>query len=286
MTIVEALTWAESVLQNAGVLEPYTDAEWLLAHTLQTQRTLLKLESENVLDAKVQQHFEGLVRERAKRIPLAYLLGTQPFCGLELKVDKRVMIPRPETEQLVEIGSRHLRWLGRKRLLLADIGTGSGAIALALAHFFSEATVYGVDISKAALEVAEENAKRLGLSKRVVFLHGTLTEPLEMILPSKVIDAIVANLPYVPDADWERLEPEVRCYEPREALVGGGDGLDIIRTFFLRPLHRLLVPDGFIALEIGAGQAKMVQTLRQRQNWRLTVYHDFNGIERFVIAQR
>lgn len=287
MNVAEALAWSERVLQDAGVPEPRTDAEWLLSHVLRTQRTLLYMESERAMDAEARQNFEALVYERCKRIPLAYLLGTQPFCGLTLKVDERVMIPRPETEQLVELVVGYLQRVRGKPLLLADIGTGSGAIALALAHCFPEATVYGIDISEGALEVAQENAQRLGLSKRVVFLHGDLTEPLEGIFPTHTFDALVANLPYVPDGDWEQLEPEVRYYEPAVALKGGADGLEVMRRFLRRPLQRLLTSYGFMALEIGAGQAKMMQTLLWRQKWKRVIIHkDFNGIDRFIVTQR
>ncbi len=287
MTVAEALAWAEKVLQDAGVPEPRTDAEWLMSHILHVQRTLLRMDSERTVDAKAQRNFEALVQKRRKRIPLAYLLGTQPFCGLTLKVDGRVMVPRPETEQLVELVVGFLQRSRKRRLLLADIGTGSGAIALTLAHRFPEATVYGVDISEGALKVAEENAKRLGLSQRVVFLQGDLTEPLETIFPAHAFDAFVANLPYVPDGDWERLEPEVRYYEPAVALKGGADGLEVVRRFLRCPLRRLLTSDGFVALEIGAGQAEMTQTLFWRQKWkRVTVHRDFNGKERFIVVQR
>jgi len=231
VTLGEALAWATAKLREAGVPEPETDAEWLLAHVLKTSRTALRLERERPLDEIAQKTYKELVGKRAKRMPLAYLLGEQPFCGLTLKVDTRVMIPRPETEQLVEVVAGWLQRLRRSRMLLADIGTGSGAIALALAARFEEATVYGVDISSDALQVAEENAQRLGLIKRCVFLHGDLTEPLKVIFPPKVFDAVVANLPYVAEREWEQLAPEVRCFEPAVAFRGGPDGLSLIDTF-------------------------------------------------------
>jgi len=287
VTLGEALAWATAKLREAGVPEPETDAEWLLAHVLKTSRTALRLERERPLDEIAQKTYKELVGKRAKRMPLAYLLGEQPFCGLTLKVDTRVMIPRPETEQLVEVVAGWLQRLRRSRMLLADIGTGSGAIALALAARFEEATVYGVDISSDALQVAEENAQRLGLIKRCVFLHGDLTEPLKVIFPPKVFDAVVANLPYVAEREWEQLAPEVRCFEPAVAFRGGPDGLSVLRRFARCPLHRLLAPDGFVALEIGAGQAEAVQNLWQQRGWRSVVRErDVNGVERFVIIQR
>ena len=286
MKLGEALSWAVQKLRDAKVHEPQTDAEWLLAHVLRTSRTNLKLNWDEELSKGQWRDYEQLVLKRAKRVPLAYILGEQPFCGLTLKVDKRVMIPRPETEQLVELVAKRLKDLGRENIMIADIGTGSGAIALALASKFKRATVIGVDISAEALELAEENAERLDLTKRCVLLWGDLTEPLEAIFPPATFDAIVANLPYVSDEDWERLEPEVRCHEPEIALRGGPDGLDVIRRFIQRPIRRLLAPNGFIALEIGAEQATMVQNLLQQRRWQVSVEKDFAGIERFVFAQR
>jgi len=286
MKLGEALAWAVQKLRDAKVPEPQTDAEWLLAHVLGTSRTNLKLNWDEELKEGQWRDYEQLVLKRAKRFPLAYILGEQPFCGLALKVDKRVMIPRPETEQLVEIVAKRLKNFGHENIMLADIGTGSGAIALALASKFERATVIGVEISAEAIEVAEENAKRLGLTKRCVFLWGDLTEPLEAIFPPATFDAIVANLPYVADKDWEQLEPEVHCYEPEIALRGGSDGLDVIRRFAQKPIHRLLAPKGFIALEIGAEQALAVQNLLRQRGWRVSVEKDFAGIERFVFAQR
>jgi len=286
MKLGEALAWAVRKLRDAKVPEPQTDAEWLLAHVLGTSRTNLKLNWDEELSEGQWRDYEQLVLKRAKRVPLAYILGEQPFCGLTLKVDKRVMIPRPETEQLVELVVKRLKGLGRENFMLADIGTGSGAIALALASKFERATVIGVDISAEAIEVAEENAQRLNLTKRCVFLHGDLTEPLEAVFPPATFDAIVANLPYVADKDWEQLEPEVRCYEPEIALRGGPEGLDVIRRFAQRPIHRLLSFGGFVALEIGAEQASAVQNLLRQRGWRVSVEKDFAGIERFAFAQR
>lgn len=287
MMVSEALSWAVWKLEKAKVPEPQTDAEWLLAHTLKISRTALKFNHDKVLTEEERHAYEQLVLKRAERIPLAYIIGEQPFCDLVLKVDRRVMIPRQETEHLVELVAERLKRTGNEHMMIADIGTGSGAIALALAAKFEKATVFGVDISTDALEVAEQNAKRLDLTKRCVFLHGDLTEPLEAIFQSPVFDAIVANLPYVADSEWESLEPEVRCHEPEIALKGGSDGLSVISRFVQRPLKRLLVPHGFIALEVGARQGLKVQNLLRRRGWQqVIVERDFAGIERFIFAQR
>ncbi len=286
MKVGEAIAWATGKFLEAKIHEPKTDAEWLLAHAIGMQRTALKLDSERILTDDEQKIYEQLVLERVKRVPLAYILGEQPFCHLVLKIDKRAMIPRAETEQLVELVAKRLKSLGRQHLMLADIGTGSGAIALALAHQFVDATVLGVDISREALELAEENAQRLGLTKRCLFLWGDLTEPLEAIFPPATFDAIIANLPYVSEREWEQLEPEIRCHEPDIALLGGSDGLLVVRRFLQRPLHHLLSSDGFIALEVGASQAEKVQNLLRKQGrWLVEIEKDFSGMNRFVFAK-
>ncbi len=284
MTVSEALAWAAERLRLAEVPEAQTDAEWLLAHVLGTTRTVLRMDAQRTLSDAEWERFTSLIAERAKRVPLAYLLGTQPFCGLELKVDRRVMIPRPETEQLVDIVTERLKGSGRARLMIADIGTGSGAIALALAYRFPEATVYGVDISEEALKVAEENAKRLRLQNRVVFLWGDLTEPLEAIFPSHTFDALFANLPYVADDEWEGLPPEVRCHEPEIALRGGSDGLAVVKRLMRRPLQQLLAPRGFIALELGISQPSIVA--KWLWGWQVDCLVDGERRERFLLAQR
>ncbi len=287
VTVKEALERAVERLRAAGVSEPQVDAEWLLAHLLRVGRTNLRADNQRLLTTDQWNAYEALVAQRAQRIPLAYLLGEQPFCGLSLKVDPRVMIPRPETEQLVSLVVQKLKALGQRSLMLADIGTGSGAIALALAQQLEAATVYGVDLSPDALAVAEENARRLGLDKRCVFLLGDLTEPLEVIFPTHTFDAVVANLPYVADEEWEELEPEVREHEPPIALRGGRGGLEVLQRFADCPLHRLLTPEGFIALEVGANQGKLVQNLWWQKHWRrVTIERDLAGIERFVFVQR
>ncbi|GBC97640.1 Release factor glutamine methyltransferase [bacterium HR17] len=284
MTVAEALARVTALLQQAGVPEPQTDAEWLLAHVLCLSRTNLRLEPERRLTEGQWAQVEALVWQRCQRVPLAYLLGTQNFCGLELVVDRRVMVPRSETEDLVDLVTERLQRMGRSRLMLADIGTGSGAIALALAARFPAATVYGLDISVDALAVAELNAARLRLDKRVAFLHGDLTEPLEAIFPPRVFDALVANLPYVADEEWERLPPEVRCYEPPTALRGGPDGLAIVRRLLRSRWQRLLTPDGFIALELGVGQpTALLRELDGRVQG--TTLRDLAGRERFLIVQ-
>ena len=194
-----------------------------------------------------------MVRRRLRREPVAYIVGRKGFRHLELEVDRRVLVPRPETELLVEIA------LERRPATLLDVGTGSGAIALAVADELPEAEVTATDTSPAALEVARGNAERLGLSERVRFVEGTL--PAD----ERGWDLVLANLPYVAERDWASLQPEVTQYEPREALLAGPDGLDA---------YRALIPEcspalsryaertrGALAVEVGEGQAPAVAEL-------------------------
>ena len=186
-----------------------------------------------------------MVRRRLRREPVAYILGCKGFRNIELAVDRRVLVPRPETELLVELALE----LGPRRIL--DVGTGSGAIALAIAAELPGCEVLATDTSAAALDVARANAGRLGLADRVEF-HGTML-PLE---PPR-LDLVAANLPYVAEGEWAGLEPEVTEWEPREALLAGHDGLDVIRA--LVPVAAAVAPA--LALEVGAGQAPAVSEL-------------------------
>jgi release factor glutamine methyltransferase len=222
-----------------------------------------------------------MVRRRVRREPVAYILGRKGFRRVELLVERRVLIPRPETELLVEAAVR----MSRRRtqegpLRVLDVGTGSGAIALAVADEIPEARVVAIDASLDALRVAQANADRLGLSDRVDVIlagFGSLPaagpggEPFEIVL---------ANLPYVSEAEWERLQPEIREYEPREALVAGPSGLEAIEAL----LSALRYPGPYaIALEVGAGQAKRAEELAKKAGFaRTSVTRDLAGVERVV----
>lgn len=244
-SVCDALGAAVDALAAAGVDSPRLDAELLLCAATGWERARLATEPEAGVPADVARRFGEMVRRRLRREPVAYILARKGFRQIELEVDRRVLIPRPETELLVELALE----LRPRRVL--DMGTGSGAIALAIADELAGCEVVATDTSPAALAVARANAERLGLSDRVEFHEAML--PLE---PPR-LDLIVANLPYVAESEWGGLQPEVTEWEPREALLAGPDGLDTIRAAI--PLAAAAAPA--LALEVGAGQASAVGEL-------------------------
>jgi release factor glutamine methyltransferase len=258
----------------------------LMAHVLGVSKSWLYAHPSRPLTEAEITRFEALARRRMCHEPVAYLVGSKPFYGLDITVDPRVLIPRPETELLVERVLEHLKQLvPSKTAYVADVGTGSGAIAVALAVNVPEAIVYATDLSEAALAVAAQNVWRYGVGEQVQVLPGYLLDAV----PGPV-DVIVANLPYVATPALEHLPPEVRQYEPILALDGGPDGLDIIRRFFdamTTPAGRSkLGPGGRIYLEIGADQGDRVQALAQAAfpGARVEVQVDYSGLDRLVIV--
>ncbi len=211
----------------------------------------------------------------------AYLLGEREFWSIPLDVGPSVLIPRPETETLVQAV---LELAGEGSPFLADIGTGSGAVAIALATELREARIAATDISRAALRTARRNAARHGLN-RIEFLAGDLCAPLRRLGPAGRLDILASNPPYVREAEWRRLEPEVRDHEPKPALVPGPTGLEIIRRLVDEaPLW--LKPGGWLALEIGRGQGRAVRSLLRRGWTDVRAWADLRGIERVIAARR
>jgi release factor glutamine methyltransferase len=272
---VDALSAAADALRAAGVEDPRLDAEVLLAEAMGVERAAL-LAGPLELPPPAARRFGEMVRRRLRREPVAYILGRRGFRRIELAVDPRVLVPRPETELLVELA------LERRPRSVLDVGTGSGAIALAVAEELPGCAVTATDTSAAALAVARGSAERLGLAERVRFVEGTLP-PAELV-PEGGFDLLLANLPYVAERDWPGLQPEVRDWEPREALLAGPDGLDAYRVL-LEPTTGL--PAAALALEVGEGQAGAVAGLARAVGFgEIEVRRDLAGIERLVIASR
>jgi release factor glutamine methyltransferase len=264
----DSLAAAVTSLTAAGVDDPRLDADVLLAAASGTSRAELYSEPERPLDPAVAQQFDEMVRRRAQREPVAYILERAYFRQLELVVDDRVLIPRPETELLVDLAQN------RQRVL--DVGTGSGAIALAIAHEREGARVTGIDSSPDAIEVARLNAERTGLE--VEFLIADL-------IVGGPYDLIVSNPPYVRDSDWDTLQPEIRFYEPREALLGGPDGLDVIRDL-VAAATEVLSRGGMLGMEIGQGQSRTVEPLFERAGLtHVDTIRDLAGIPRVVTGR-
>jgi release factor glutamine methyltransferase len=287
-TVRDALGAATDALAAAGVPEARLDAELLLAAASGRGRASLVADPSGPLPSAVSRLYGEFVRRRLRREPLAYIVGTKGFRRIELNVDRRVLVPRPETELLVEVA------LERRPGRVLDVGTGSGAIALALADELPGAAIVATDTSPGALEVARENAKRLGFADRVHFEAGTVPE-------GEPFDLVLANLPYVAERDWAGLEPEVTQWEPREALLAGEDGLDAYRELLapmpegpaecLRPTFSdapgALEGAAAVAVEIGVGQAiEVAELMRDAGFGEVGVREDLAGIERVVVGER
>ena len=264
----EALSAAVDALSAAGIQEPRLDAELLLCEATGWDRAHLAASPDEEIPPAAARRFGETVRRRLRREPVAYILGRRGFRHIELAVDPRVLIPRPETELLVELALE----LAPRRAL--DVGTGSGAIALAVAGELPDCEVVATDTSPAALEVARANAERLGLAGRVELVEGTLPDSGEF-------DLVLANLPYVSEAEWGGLEPEVTEWEPREALLAGPDGLDAIRS-----LLDVGPPGRCLALEVGEEQAQAAGALiREAGFGQVETRKDLAGIERVVVGR-
>jgi release factor glutamine methyltransferase len=272
-SVQEALAAAADALAAASVEMPRFDAEVLLAEATGWDRARLAAEPEAEIDAAAARRFGEMVRRRVRREPVAYILGRKGFRGLELAVDGRALIPRPETELLVEIA---LELHPRTAL---DVGTGSGAVALAVADELPECQVTGTDTSPAAIDLARENSQRLGIDGRVQFERGTVPD-------GRRFELVLANLPYVGEDEWQRLAPEITRYEPREALVAGADGVEAIASTVPAALAAL-EPGASLALEVGAGQAGTVAELLVDLGFRQVEGRpDLAGIPRVVLASQ
>ena len=268
-TLREEIAGASSELEGVGCDSPRLDAEVLLAHVLGVDRAQLFMRSEEQASPDDRTRYLALLTRRAKREPIAYILGRKDFHHLTLAVDPRVLIPRPETELLVEVGLEL-----PEGIRVADIGTGSGAVALALKHERSDLDVVGVDLSSGALSVARMNSQRLGL--KVEWVEGDL-------LDGVTCDAVLANLPYI--AEDELLPPEVARYEPSRALLGGPDGLDLVRRLIMQAGERTSIK--LIALEIGHTQAGATAALLEEAGFgAIERLRDLAGHERVVLGKR
>jgi release factor glutamine methyltransferase len=274
-----ALAQAVGTLSDAGVDSPRLDAELLLTHVLQTNRANVLAWPDRCLTPRQLTAYRYLIERRAAREPLAYILGRREFFGLDFLVDARVLIPRPETEFLVEEALRLAKT--RHSPLLADVGAGSGAIAVSLAVHLPQATVYALDDSPEALAVAAQNARRHGVAGRIRCLEGNLLAPLP-----RPVDFITANLPYVATPEWADLAPEIRQYEPRTALDGGPDGLVLIRGLLAEAAPYLRFRSALL-LEIGAGQGQAVTTLAERlcPGAEIRLHQDYAGLDRLLVVQ-
>jgi release factor glutamine methyltransferase len=285
MTVRELVAEGVAQLEAAGISEARANAEYLAAHILNySDRSDLRAAYASAVSPEEAKAFGQLIERRKKREPLQYILGEWEFYGLPIFVTPDVLIPRPETEILVEEALRESEQFAAPPTIL-DIGTGSGGIPLALASRLSSSAIYAMDTSAAALKVAIRNAERLGV-QQVLWFEADIFDDSWIAKFAGKIDLLVSNPPYVSSSEFEKLEPELRMFEPREALTDNASGL----TFYERIAEiapRLLSPNGRVLVELGFGQAEQVQAIMERQDFRTDrVVRDLADIERVLVARR
>jgi len=313
--VQEALVHGIRLLKEAGVESPQLDCAVLLAQALGITKERVYVEAEREIEPARLLLFQQMLERRVRREPVQYITGTREFMGLDFEVGPGVLVPRPETEVLVEVAQCLIKESGRwphaqaegcvrtadaegragpaGGYMLADIGTGSGAIAVVLAGFLGTledrrrvSRVFATDISTEALETAKRNARRHHVQDRIEFLEGDMWQPLEGLGLAGKLDAVVSNPPYISTAEMETLQPEVRLFEPRQALDGGEDGLDYYRIL-ARGAPKFLRPGGFLALEVGAFQSEPLRALMDAAGLcNCRAVKDLQGIPRVVYGFR
>ncbi len=276
MRVLDVLQSTTAYFKKRGIEDSRLNAEHLLAHVLRLTRMELYLEFERTLNETELAPLRELVRRRGEGEPLQHLLGTVEFCGESFLCDKRALVPRPETEQLVELVESRIE---NRESRIVDVGTGSGVIALSLAKKFQEAHVFAVDVSEDALALARENAIRLGLSGRVQLRKSHLLENLD-----ERFDVIVANLPYIATQDRHTLSREV-LHDPDVALFAGARGDELVHELIEQAPERLR-PGGLLALEIGLGQSQgLLSVLAEKKYRDIDSKNDYSGVIRFLFAR-
>ena len=284
-TLGELIAEARRLLEQAGIESAEQEALWIVEHVLRLPSHNVLTDRDRLLSSSELAATRGLIARRVGREPLQYILGTQEFCGLEFEVSPAVLIPRPETELLVEYVTQRISTA--RQATIVDVCTGSGCIAVAIARLRPHARVLAIDLSSSALHVARRNAIRHGVGERITWLEGDLLGPLAEQGVEGLVDVIVSNPPYIAEAEWATLQPEVKLFEPRGALVAGPQGTELHERL-LQEAARYLAPGGVVLLEIGAGQARglrrIVEQLPGYKFHRLV--YDKAGLERVVIVER
>ena len=281
-TIADALRGATQVLTVAGVPEPRREAGLLLANLLGRDRAFLITHSDAALNVYQLEAFEQRLNRRAAGEPLQHITGTQEFFGLTFEVNSAALIPRPETELLVESALESLTNLSSSPRIL-DVGTGTGCITVALLRERQDARAVAVDLSFAAIQLASRNAARHLVTERVSFL---ITDAFSSFVARPVFDLVVSNPPYIPDWEWETLQREVRDHEPRLALTSGSDGLNMIRHLLSETASHLR-QEGYLIFEIGYDQRAAVEQLIDSEVWRtIAIRPDLQGIPRTIVLRK
>lgn len=284
MTVLEVIRRSAEFLEKKGVDTPRLQAELLLAQVLNLPRMQLYLNFERELTPAEEDAFREFVKRRGQREPLQQIIGSTSFCGLDIAVNRHVLVPRPETELLAEIAWGFLIEVSQRKsraVTALDFGTGSGCLAVALAVKCDAARITALDVSTNALDLARQNAARNGVAERISFVQ---TNALAMLPAEMRFDLLVSNPPYIPTAEIAALQPEVRDYEPRDALDGGSDGLDFYGQFAAGAAARLQ-PGGKIMVEFGDGQAPALRNMFEQQNWIVErIVDDYTQRPRVLIA--
>jgi release factor glutamine methyltransferase len=284
-TLGEVIIEVRRQLEEAGIESAEQESLWIMEHVLRLPAHHVVTDRDRLLSPTELIAAKGLVGRRAGREPLQYILGTQEFCGLEFHVSQAVLIPRPETELLVEYVAQRISV--QRQATIVDVCTGSGCIAVAIARLRPRARVIATDLSNPSLAVARQNATRHEVCERITWLEGDLLRPLAENGLEERIDVIVSNPPYIAEVDWATLQPEVRLFEPRGALVAGHQGTELHERL-LQESDRYLSPGGALIMEIGAGQARaLCRIVGQIPGYRFhQLIYDAAGLERVVIVER
>ena len=284
-TLGELIAEVRELLEQAGIESAGQEAWWIVEHVLRLPAHRVASDRDRRLSHAELLAARGLVGRRVSREPLQYILGTQEFCGLEFDVSPAVLIPRPETELLVEYVAQRIPV--ERQATIVDVCTGSGCIAVAIARLRPHAQVFAIDLSTTSLDVARHNAARHAVGEHITWLEGDLLGPLAGQKLEGHIDVIVSNPPYIAEADWATLQPEVRLFEPRGALVAGPQGTELHERLLLEA-GQYLSPGGVLIMEIGVGQAHAIGRIVDRMSgyrFHQPVY-DPAGLERVVIVER
>lgn len=284
-TLGEVIVEARRLLEQADIETAEQEALWIVEHVLHLSTHHVMTDRDRLLSSSELLAVRGLITRRVSREPLQYILGTQEFCGLEFTVNPAVLIPRPETQLLVEYVTQRI--CADQPATIVDVCTGSGCIAVSIARMRPHARVIATDLSGPALNVARQNAIRLGVGERITWLEGDLLGPLAEQKLEGQVDVIVSNPPYIPELDWTTLQPEVKLFEPRSALVAGPQGTELHERL-LWEASRYLSLGGAVIMEIGAGQARAMRRIVERtpgyRFHRLVL--DEAGLERMVMVER
>ena len=284
-TLGQAIAESRRVLGQAGIESAEQEVLWIVQHVLRLPAHHVVIDRDRLLASTELADVKGLIQRRVGREPLQYILGTQEFCGLEFHVNPAVLIPRPETELLVEYVAQRIS--SEQPATIVDVCTGSGCIAVAIARQRPRARLIATDLSSRSLDVARQNAARHSVGERMIWLEGNLLGALAGQRLEGQVDVIVSNPPYIAEADWATLQPEVRLFEPRGALVAGPKGTELHERL-LQEAGRYLSPGGALILEVGAGQARTIrQIVEQISGYRFhRLVYDEAGLERVVIVER